>query len=257
MKITIATGPTFPVPAVRGGAVQRMWHGLAKEFAKRGHEVTVLARAFPGQPENENRDGIRIVRWGGYDQGTNVRWDLVRCFWYVLRAARRLPEGDILVTNDFWMPVFAARRKKKCGKVVINANRFPKGQYGIYGGVDLIAAASGAVAEEIKEQTPRLSSKVRVLPNSIDERFLEHDSDRLRLRLRLRNEEKERSPLTVLYVGRIHPEKGIETLIEAWRRLSEMKMKMKIKGDEGREDGRSEMEDGGVREGEGIEGLRD
>ena len=139
----------------------------------------VLARAFPGQPETEARDGIRIVRWGGYDQGTNVRWDLVRCFWYVLRAARRLPEGDILVTNDFWMPVFAARRKKKCGKVVINANRFPKGQYGIYGGVDLIAAASGAVAEEIKEQTPRLSSKVRVLPNSIDERFLEHDSDQM------------------------------------------------------------------------------
>jgi len=231
MKITISTGPTFPVPAVRGGAVQRMWHGLAKEFAKRGHEVTVLARAFPGQPETENRDGIRIVRRGGYDQGTNLRWDLVRCFWYALRAARRLPEGDILVTNDFWMPVFVARRKKKCGKVVINANRFPKGQYGIYGGVDLVAAASRAVAEAIKEQAPRLSSKVRVLPNSIDERFLEHDSDRLRLRLRLRNEEEKRSPLTVLYVGRIHPEKGVELLLEAWKRLGEIKIKMKIKGE--------------------------
>ena len=62
MKITIATGPIYPVPAVRGGAVRRMWHGLAKEFAKRGHEVTIFARAFPGQPETENRDGIRIVR---------------------------------------------------------------------------------------------------------------------------------------------------------------------------------------------------
>ena len=129
------------------------------------------------------------------------------------------------------MPVFAARRKKKCGKVVINANRFPKGQYGIYGGVDLIAAASGAVAEAIKEQAPRLSSKVRVLPNSIDERFLEHDSDRLRLRLRLRNEEKERSPLTVLYVGRIHPEKGIEILLEAWKCLVEIRIRMRIRTD--------------------------
>lgn len=216
---------------MRGGAVQRMWHGLAKEFAKRGHEVTVFARAFPGQPETENRDGIRIVRWGGYDQGTNVRWDLVRCFGYALRAARRLPKGDILVTNDFWMPVFAARRKKKCGKVVINANRFPKGQYWIYGGVDLVAAASGAVASEIRRQTSKLTSKIKVVPNAIDSCFLENEGDRLRLRLRLRNEEEKMSPLTVLYVGRIHPEKGVELLLEAWKRLSEIKMKMKIKGE--------------------------
>jgi glycosyltransferase involved in cell wall biosynthesis len=224
MKITISTGPTFPVPAVRGGAVQRMWHGLAKEFTKRGHEVTVFARAFPGQPETENRGGIRIVRWGGYDQGTNVRWDLVRCFWYALRAASRLPEGDILVTNDFWMPVFAVRRKKKCGKVVINANRFPKGQYGIYGGVDLIAAASGAVALEIGRQSPKLTGRIKVVPNAVDEEFL-RDSGVKGLR------GSGMGKVTVLFVGRIHPEKGVELLLEAWKRLSEIKMKMKIRGE--------------------------
>jgi glycosyltransferase involved in cell wall biosynthesis len=201
-----------------------MWHGLAKEFAKRGHEVTVLARAFPGQPETENRDGIRIVRWGGYDQGTNVRWDLVRCFWYALRAARRLPEGDILVTNDFWMPVFAARRKKKCGKLVINANRFPKGQYGIYGGVDKILAVSASVAEGIRKQTPAIAGKVGYVPNCMDEEFL-RDSGVKDLR------GSGMGKVTVLYVGRIHPEKGVELLLEAWKRLSEIKMKMKIKGE--------------------------
>jgi glycosyltransferase involved in cell wall biosynthesis len=231
MKITISTGPTFPVPAVRGGAVQRMWHGLAKEFAKRGHEVTVFARAFPDQPETENRDGIRIVRWRGYDQGTDVRWDLVRCFWYALRAASHLPEGDILVTNDFWVPVFAARRKKKCGKVVINANRFPKGQYGLYGAVDLVAAASRAVAQAIELQTPKLKNKIRVLPNSIDDYFLQDEDDRLRLRLRLRNGEEKKGQLTVLYVGRIHPEKGVELLLEAWKRLDEIRIKMRIRTD--------------------------
>ncbi len=224
MKITIATGPTFPVPAVRGGAVQRMWHGLAKEFAKRGHEVTVFARAFPGQPETENRDGIRILRWGGYDQGTSVLADLVRCFWYALRAVGRLPERDILVTNDFWMPVFAARRKEKCGKVVINANRFPKGQYWIYGGVDLVAAASGAVASEIGRQSPKLTGRIKVVPNAIDEGFL-RDSGVKGLR------GSGMGKVMVLYVGRIHPEKGVELLLEAWKRLGEIKIKMKIKGE--------------------------
>ena len=66
MKITIATGPIFPVPAVRGGAVQRLWEGLAREFAKRGHEVTIFAREFPGQATEETVDGIRYVRRGGY-----------------------------------------------------------------------------------------------------------------------------------------------------------------------------------------------
>jgi glycosyltransferase involved in cell wall biosynthesis len=202
-----------------------MWHGLAKEFAKRGHEVTILARAYPGQPESENTDGIRIVRWGGYDQGTNVRADLLRCLWYAVRAARRLPPGDIVVTNDFWMPVFAARRKKVSGKVVINANRFPKGQYGLYGSVDLVAGASGAVASEIERQTPKLRGRIKVIPNAIDECFL---------RQRVAGGESRvagKSQLTVLYVGRIHPEKGVGLLLEAWKYLGEMKIKMKIKGE--------------------------
>jgi len=199
-----------------------MWHGLAKEFAKRGHEVTILARAYPGQPAHENSDGIRILRWGGYDQGTNLRADLLRCLWYAVRAAGKLPEGDVVVTNDFWMPVFAARRKGKSGKVVINANRFPKGQYGLYGGADLIAAASGAVAQAIETQTPKLKDKIRVLPNPADEAFLRGEGVK-----GLRGSGT--GALTILYVGRIHPEKGLDVLLEAWERLGEMRMKMKIK----------------------------
>jgi len=203
-----------------------MWHGLAKEFARRGHEVTILARAYPGQPESENTDGIRIVRWGGYDQGTNVRADLLRCLWYAVRAARRLPPGDIVVTNDFWMPVFAARRKKISGKVVINANRFPKGQYGLYGSVDLVAGASRAVARAIQHQTPKLKDKIRVLPNPVDEAFL-----RPRAEIGYRISDIGKGQLTVIYVGRIHPEKGLDVLLEAWKYLGEMKIKMKIKGE--------------------------
>lgn len=199
-----------------------MWHGLAKEFAKRGHEVTIFARAYPGQPESENSDGIRIVRWGGYDQGTNVWADLLRCFWCALQAAGKLPEGDVVVTNDFWMPVFAAWRKKKSGKVVINANRFPKGQYGIYGGADLVAAASRAVAQAIEMQAPKLKHKIRVLPNPVEEAFLRSEGVR-------GSKGSGTGALTILYVGRIHPEKGLDLLLEAWKRVREMKIKGDMK----------------------------
>ena len=206
-----------------------MWHGLAKEFAKRGHEVTILARAYPGQPEHENSDGIRIVRWGGYDQGTSLRKDLLRCFWYALRAVGKLPEGDIVVTNDFWMPVFAARRKERSGKVVINANRFPKGQYGLYGGADLVAAASRAVAQAIDMQTPKLKQKIRVFPNPVDEAFLRPRDEEGKWKMGDGGAGKKQ--LTVLYVGRIHPEKGLDVLLEAWNQVNQIKNKMKMKGD--------------------------
>ncbi|MFM8496528.1 MAG: glycosyltransferase family 4 protein, partial [Planctomycetia bacterium] len=133
-----------------------------------------------------------------------------------VRAARRLPPGDIVVTNDFWMPVFAARRKKVSGKVVINANRFPKGQYGLYGAVDLVAGASRAVARAIQHQTPKLKDKIRVLPNPVDEAFLRPRAD-----IGYGISDIGKRQLTVIYVGRIHPEKGIEILIEAWRLLRE------------------------------------
>ncbi len=141
MKITIATGPIFPVPAVQGGAVQRLWEGLAHEFAKRGHEVTIFAREFPGQPKEQMADGIHYVRWGGYAQSTSIKRDLVMCLLYALRAAWHAPLGDIVVTNDFWMPAVLPWLKGKAGKVVVNANRFPKMQYRLYGKAAAFAAA--------------------------------------------------------------------------------------------------------------------
>ena len=132
MKITIATGPIFPVPAVRGGAVQRLWEGLAREFAKRGHEVTIFAREFPGQANEETVDGIRYVRRGGYEQSTSIKRDLVQCLLYALKTARHVPPGDVVVTNDFWMPAVLPWLKPSAGKVVPCLQRFPKNQGRLY-----------------------------------------------------------------------------------------------------------------------------
>jgi len=218
MKITIATGPIFPVPAVRGGAVQRLWEGLAREFAKRGHEVTIFAREFPGQATEETVDGIRYVRRGGYAQSTSIKRDLVQCLLYALKTARHVPPGDVVVTNDFWMPAVLPWLKPSVGNVIPCLQRFPKNQGRFYNKCAALAAVSRAVADAVKAQSPAVAGKVVVVPNAIDEEFLkrrvEHGAGSM---------EKGAGgarPVRILYVGRIHPEKGLMLLANALRLLA-------------------------------------
>ena len=219
MRITIATGPIFPVPAVRGGAVQRLWEGLAREFAKRGHEVTIFAKAYAGQAVDETVDGVRFVRWGGYEQSTSIRRDLVRCLIYTLRAVPHVPRGDVVVANDFWMPAVLPWLKSSAGKVVVNANRFPKKQYWLYGKAAAFAAASAVVARSIKDQQPDAARRTVVVPNAIDEVFLEGTTGRWDNGTT--GQRDGRRPVRILYVGRVHPEKGLGLLASALRLMAD------------------------------------
>ena len=224
MKITIATGPIFPVPAVRGGAVQRLWEGLAREFAKRGHKVTIFAREFPGQATEETVDGIRYVRRGGYAQSTSIKRDLIQCLLYALKTARHVPPGDVVVTNDFWMPAVLPWLKPSVGKVIPCLQRFPKNQGRLYNKCAALAAVSRAVADAVKAQSPAVTGKVVVVPNAIDEEFLkETKRQRDKETKRLEEESRQRGPVRILYVGRIHPEKGLGMLANALRLLAARK----------------------------------
>lgn len=210
MKITVLTGPWFPVPAVRGGAMQKSWHGLAREMARAGHEVTVVARTFPGQPVTETIDGVSFLRTLGFAQGKHLALDLVKDLVYALNALPRLPAADILVTNDFWLPALASRVRRSAGAVVISAARFPKAQYRLYRRAERIVAISSAVRDAIGEQEPVLASRTVVIPLPVD---LD--------RITPRRASPQRAAKRLLYVGRIHPEKGIELLLRAFARVAD------------------------------------
>lgn len=218
MIISICTGPWLPVPALQGGAIPRIWQGLAEEFVAKGHEVTILCRSYPGQPQKEEINDVKYIRWGGFSQSTNIWWDLLKDLAYAVMISPILPEADILIINDFWLPVFASLRPK-AGKVIINAARFPKGQYRLYTRVTRFAAVSKAIQEAIAQQYPPAIPRVKVIPNPIDAEIF-HPSDYSR------SGKKEK---VILYVGRIHPEKGIHLLLDAFAILSQQISTVKLR----------------------------
>lgn len=211
MRITILQGAFLPVPPVLGGAVEKMWFELGHQFQRKGHKVVHVSRSYPGFPEAECIDSIvyRRVRGSEFSRFTVVtKWrDLI----YSLRALRILPPSDILVTNTFWMPILASPRQSHLGRIMVDVARMPKGQMKFYRRSACLRANTVAVQRAILDEDPSLSSRIRIIPNPLPFHPYE-PSDRIRKKL-------------FLYCGRIHPEKGIELLLNSFKLAFQAGMK--------------------------------
>lgn len=200
LRITILQGAFFPVPPVRGGAVEKLWHQLAMEFSRRGHVVTQVSRAVPELPLEETIAGVRHVRVNGYDQPASG-WVLkLRDLLYTRRALAVAPAADILVTNTFFSPILASAR---LGKIYVSVERMPKGQMRLYRRAARLRACSTAVADAIRAEAPGLANLVGMIPNPLP--FVPDRPVPIR----------ENGSL-LLYVGRLHPAKGVELLLKAF-----------------------------------------
>ncbi|MEO7166291.1 MAG: glycosyltransferase family 4 protein [Spartobacteria bacterium] len=199
MKITIVLGAFFPVPPLLGGAVEKVWFALGQEFVRQGHEVVQISRAHPDLPSQGEIEGVRHVRVRGAAQPRSILWLKWLDLLYSLRVRRVLPVADILVTNTFWLPLLTRTHRR--GLVYVHVQRGPKGQMRWYRHVARLLAVSRAIADEIVAEAPQLRDKVRVIPNA-----LPFQIDRSASLARSQ---------TILFVGRIHPEKGIELFLRA------------------------------------------
>ncbi|WP_018292225.1 glycosyltransferase family 4 protein [Verrucomicrobium sp. 3C] len=208
MKITIVHGWFLPVPPLRGGAAESHWYHLGEQLVRRGHEVAHISRTWPGLPREDEIGGAQHLRVPGNDLPRSRLGILLRDFAYTVQVLQRLPPADILVINTITLPVFA--RSRRWGAVWVVAGRMPKGQTRFYGHAARIQAPSAAVAEAIaRERGSR--EKICVLPYSLPRPTGWTDESQ---------EEKKRERV-VLFVGRIHPEKGVHLLVEAWKGLAE------------------------------------
>ena len=203
MKITIVLGAFFPVPPTMGGGVEKVWFSLAPEFAKRGHEVVTVSRKMPGLPREETIDSVKHLRVDGFDTPRSLVWLKFLDLIYSLRTMSILPEADIIVTNTFWLPILL--RNSKRGRVYVQVARYPKGQMRFYGKAARLQAPSQAVARAIVAEAPRLEQKVSVVPNPVPEAPIASPPPAIADRDK-----------TILFVGRVHPEKGVHVLVDAF-----------------------------------------
>jgi glycosyltransferase involved in cell wall biosynthesis len=206
MKITIVLGAFLPVPPVMGGAIEKSWFALAQEFVSRNHDVTIISRALPQFARYEIVDGVRHIRVRGFDTPRSLLWLKILDLFYSVRVRRVLPAADILVTNTFWLPLLV--RDSSPGKIYVHVGRYPKGQMRLYGRAARLQAPSSDVADAVKHEAPSAAQKVTAIPYPRPQIISAEAPLPLETRAKI-----------VLYVGRVHPEKGVHSLVEAFTRL--------------------------------------
>lgn len=187
-----------------GGAVEKVWFALGKEFARRGHAVTHISRRHPALPKREMIEGVQHLRVDGFDTPQSLITLKLLDFFYSLRVRFILTPADILVSNTFWLPILL--RSENRGKLYVHVARYPKGQMRLYRHAARLQTVSTSVARAILSEYPSIASKVHVigypLPNAPD---------------RAAHQKKP----VILYAGRIHPEKGLQLLLDAFLALPE------------------------------------
>lgn len=210
LSITIVTGPFYPLPPGPAGSVEKIWTKLAEEFAQRGHSVTVLSRRYRYLPVREvSQQNITIVRKTRFARTGSRAFDLFLEAVYAFAVAVSLPKSDVIVTNTIFLPILTPWLKRRVGDTVVSVERFPKGQLWCYAGCSRLRTTSKAVDDAARRQLPSAGPRIRRIPNPVD----------LSIFTQPREPRKAPESGTVIYAGRIHPEKGLAILIRAFRMI--------------------------------------
>ncbi len=234
MKICIATWE-FP-PRIVGG-IARHCNGLAKALTHNDHEVHVVTLDFPGAPNYEEIDGVKIYRTPTELGHPNfLTWALLFNHFMEKKIAgiSRKVDFDVIHVHD-WLTAFAGisfkHQMQKPLVVTIHGTEIGRAQ-GLHNpdsrtidGIEWwttyeankIIVTSGSLKSEIQGHFNLPQEKIEIIPNGIDLEKYNASVDRVAVRSRYGVHPHEK---LVLCIGRLVPQKGIEYLIRTVPRIA-------------------------------------
>lgn len=204
LKINLVLPHQLPFPPSRGGGVENLNWMVAREFARRGHQVVAYSRSLPDLPPCETDEhGIRHVRLQGFDLRPN-RW--VDHF-YGWRYTRTL--APILETADvttFHTPFsFLLAQRPGLGVCAHTIHRTPKWPLPLYRRLDRLYCGSDAVVTQARLICPSIRTFKRI-----------HNCIALPPEPARQTGRTSGAGLQFLYVGRFVPDKGIASLVHGF-----------------------------------------
>ena len=162
MRITILQGAFLPVPAIRGGAIEKAWQVLGEAFVKAGMMLLIFHDCAMDYRSRSLLKEFAICVYLGRMRPNIHTLLKLREISYVRRARGILPEADILVTHAFWAPLFFPA--EKFGKIYVHVGRYPKGQLRLYKKASRLQTPSEVVSVAAAKELQDGSERVRTIP---------------------------------------------------------------------------------------------
>lgn len=227
-QVSMITHYYYPYP---GGGAERQAQRIAETLAALGWRMQVLTKHLKGLPKHETLNGVEVRRlWASTVPKTQSAL-LTLSFFYRLLLA---PRGQVIHLNQLYreiLPALVARRLRgspivvrlACGGAYGDVARLltkPDGKLmlRLARRADAMISLSQQITQELLEQgfDP---ARIVEIPNGVDiHRFRPVSAqERARLRRELHLPEGQ----LVLYVGRLHYQKGLESLLRAWKDVSQ------------------------------------
>jgi glycosyltransferase involved in cell wall biosynthesis len=213
------------------GGVERVVQQLARSLAEVGHDAAVLTDAVPGAPDEEVVENVRVWRLPFVSGG---RSDKLRFVAQWPKARRRIESivrsfrPDVVhlhVTSRNARYARLAADLAGCPMVITTHGSFERSlnRSGLKAEEEICAAAHGlthcsqAALEQFTLKHPNLRAKSEVIYNGVNvEDFASPDA---------------RDDQSVLFVGRLHPQKGVDVLLSSWEQVTESTAHLIIAGD--------------------------
>ena len=220
----------FP-PRVVGG-IARHCEGLAKALVQQNHDVHLFTLDFPGSPDYEEMDGVKVYRASTELGHPNfLTWVLLFNHFLSKRMAdvNQSFDFDVLHVHD-WLAAFSGisfkHYLKKPMVLTVHSTEIGRSQglhspdsFSINGiewwatyEADRVIVCSQSMKTEICDHFSLPLDKVDVIPNAIDPTKYQISIDRGAVRQRYGVGYGEK---LILCLGRLVPQKGIEYFIRA------------------------------------------